>query len=205
MREEILLEIELLYCSCQKKKKKSKNSKTRSWDAILWNRIGEKRGWKRAQRCVSWGGGLMPWDWLALRVEDARAPRRCKWVHYNQRESCDGVFRGPNEPKPHSTAVRGTAGSVKVNKPVLNTTRQGAARKRAPASVGSSGMMWLCLLSAPLSFSAPGLGNRWNSPFDELKILLIWIFIWNHVTTTIPMLFAWNVVAASINSFAFCW
>lgn len=127
MGAQIPLEIGLLYCSVKNNKKKSKNSETLSGGNIFWNRTWEKRGWKHTQRRVSWWGGPVPWDWLALRFEDVKtrralkatkaSPCRWKWVHYNQRESCDGVFGGLNEQRPDSTAVRGTAGSVNVNKP----------------------------------------------------------------------------------------
>lgn len=159
--------------------KKSKNSETLSRDDVIWNPRGEKKGWKRTQRRVSWLKrsrtirliGLARWKCEgAAGVKATKAsPRRGKWVHYNQQESRDGVCGGLNEQRPDLMAVRGTVGWAKVNKPTSNTTRRGAARKRPSVIVCGSGMMWLstqCVIVFNVGrFSAP-------EPDDDTHLLM---------------------------------
>lgn len=174
--EAIPSEIGWLYC---RGKKKSKNSETLSRDDVLWNPRGEKKGWKRTQRRVSWLKrsrtirliGLARWRCKGTAgVKATKAsPRRGKWVHYNQQESRDGICGGLNEQRPDLTAVRGTVGWAKVNKSTSNTTRRDAARKRPSVIVGGSGMMWLstlCMIVFNVGrFSAP-------EPDDETHLLM---------------------------------
>lgn len=158
MGAEIPPEIGLLYCSGKKRKKKGVKIPRHSVKMTSFESECGRIKAGNVHKDVFHGEGPRTTRLIGLacwRCEDAAGVKatkaslcRWKWVHYNQRESCDGVFGELNEQGPDSTSVCGTAGSVNVNKPAVNTTRRDAARKRPSVFVGCSGVMWLCALSA---------------------------------------------------------